>query len=193
MKRKLSNRTAKTDSSKIKNSKKRKNLTKLEAKPLTEDQIKFFVEFYNKNKSFPGSKIPCNITGKLTTCVGPWMIKKIKEYGSAEQLLRQYRCRGALKTQKQLTKPVSKKKKRKQLLDAYKDEQKNWNIPKIAFTPPQKLSQADVEQTTKNTCFRPDIYLNNDRHCDGCSFFNFCSNPMKCLLTKKSLKNKKIA
>ena len=65
---------------------------KIKAEPLTEELVQYFVKYYEENGSFPGSKIPCSVTGKLTTCVGPWMRKKIKEYGSAEKLLRGYKC-----------------------------------------------------------------------------------------------------
>jgi hypothetical protein len=38
---------------------------------------------------------------KLTTCVGPWRAKKIAEYGSLENLLRNYKCRGVNKKLRQ--------------------------------------------------------------------------------------------
>lgn len=154
---------------------------KIQAKPLSEEQILQFVSYYNKNKSFPGSKIPCNVTGKLTTCVGPWMIKKIKEFGSPEALLRNYKCRGALKTERQLIKPVTIRKKRKSKLIELKDEQKNWEIPKIDFAPPRALTPGEIADTTKSQCLRPDIFLSNGRHCEGCEFYNVCQNDLKSL------------
>ena len=166
---------------------------KIQAKPLTDSQIQEFVNFYNKNKSFPGSKIPCNITGKLTTCVGPWMVKKIKEFGGAEKLLRNYKCRGAIKSQKQTVKPVTAKNKRRIKIKELKDGQKNWDIPKVDFTPPKPLTDNEITDTTKNTCIRPDIFLDNDRHCHGCEFYDLCINSMKCLpkWTKADKKTKK--
>ncbi len=163
---------------------------KIQSKPLSEDQIQEFVNYYNKNGSFPGSKIPCNVTGKLTTCLGPWMKKKIKEFGSAEQLLRSYKCRGALKAERQIIKPVVKN-KRKQKTKELKDEQQNWSIPKIEFTPPRALTAAEITQTTASQCLRPDIFLTNGRHCDGCEFYEVCSNDLKVLpsYTKKKTKS----
>jgi len=152
---------------------------KIQAKPLTEEQIKEFVAFYNKNKSFPGSKIPCIVTGKLTTCVGPWMKKKIKEFGSPENLLRNYKCRGALKAERQIIKPVTKKRKAKTAI--IKDENKDWSIPKIDFTPPRPLTVAEIIEASRTQCFRPDIFLSNGRHCDGCEIFEHCTNHLKCL------------
>jgi hypothetical protein len=155
--------------------------TKIEAKPLTEEQICEFVKYYNQNKSFPGSKIPCTVTGKLTTCVGPWMIKKIKEFGSPEKLLRNYKCRGALKSERQIIKPVSTRAKRKTKVCNLKDEQKNWNIPKVNFTPPRPLTPTEITETTKSQCLRPDIFISNGRHCEGCEFYEICVNSLKCV------------
>lgn len=161
---------------------------KIEAKPLTEDQIKFFLSFYKENKSFPGSKIPCNATGKLTTCVGPWLVKKVKEFGSAEALLRNYKCRGALKVQK--VKPISKKAQKRRKNKELKDENKNWDIPKVdLLSGPRPLSSLEIGETTRTTCLRPDLFLDNDRACDGCEFFEFCENGLKSL--KKPAKKRK--
>lgn len=167
--------------------------SKIQASPLTEEQIREFVSYYNKHKSFPGSKIPCTITGKLTTCVGPWMVKKIKEFGSAENLLRNYKCRGALKTERQIIKPVSTKSKRKNKVKELKDEQKKWDIPKVNFEAPRPLTAKELTQTTESQCLRPDIFISNGRHCEGCEFYDLCVNRLKCLpawnkISKKSKK-----
>jgi len=161
---------------------------KIQAKPLTEAQIHEFVHFFKKNGSFPGSKLPCVATGKLTTCVGPWMKKKIKEFGSPENLLRNYKCRGALKAERQIIKPVTKK-RRKTKTAIIKDENKDWSIPKIDFTPPRPLTVAEIIEASRTQCFRPDIFLSNGRHCEGCEVFEHCSNRLKCL--PKYLKSKK--
>jgi hypothetical protein len=157
-----------------------KKIKAIKAQPLTEDQIQLFVKFYNKNGSFPGSKIPCTVTGKLTTCIGPWMMKKIKEFGGAENLLRNYKCRGALKAERQINKPVVTK-KRKRKLKELKDENKEWIVPKIEFTPPRSMTDSEVARASRTECFRPDIFLTNGRHCDGCPIFEVCENRLKCL------------
>lgn len=160
---------------------KRNKQIEIEAKPLTEEQIIMFVKHYNKHGGFPGSKIPCNATGKLTTCIGPWMKKKIKEFGGAENLLRNYKCRGALKVARLIIKPIVKKQKRKQTGVDLKDENKEWVIPKIEFTPPRPLTKNEVSEASQTQCFRPDIFLSNGRHCDGCEYFEMCKNDLKCL------------
>lgn len=151
-------------------------LIKLEPKPLTEKQIQEFVSFFNKHKRFPSSKIPCTISGKLSTCTGDWMEKKIKQYGGPENLLRKYISRGAIKAQKELQKPISKRKKSRKILKELKSEDgKTWDLPKIEFTGSKPLTPAEITDATRTSCFRPDIYLNNDGHCQGCKYFDVCS------------------
>ncbi len=167
---------------KIKKSKQAQtNYKKIEAKPLSEEQIKEFVQHFKQHGTFPGSKIPCIATGKLTTCVGPWLKKKIKEFKGAENLLRNYKCRGALKSERQIIKPMTVKTKKKAKTKELKDEQKNWDIPKINFEPPRPLSKTELTQTTESQCLRPDIFISNGRHCEGCEFYDLCVNRLKCL------------
>ena len=144
---------------------------------LTEAQIKTFIEHYNIHKNFPGSKIPCTITGKLTTCVGPWMKRKIEEYGGPENLLRKYRCRGAMKKAKQIIKGVKPRKKIKQ---KRKDEDGNYIIPSLPQGSQRPITKAEMTEMSKSICMRPDIFLDNGRHCEGCMHFDVCVNALKC-------------
>ena len=151
---------------------------KIKPIPLNEDQIKLFVDHYKKFKRFPGSKIPCTVTGKLTTCVGPWMNKKIKEFGSAEKLLRNYVCRGVLKDKRIKSLPPKTKRTRK-LKELVAKEQDRYDIPTMdSFVKP---SPYDAARESESICLRPDIYLSNDRHCDGCHHFKICRNSHRTL------------
>lgn len=161
---------------------------KLQARPLTEAEVKMFLEHYKEHGSFPGSKIPCNITGKLTTCVGPWMRKKVAEFGSAENLLRKYTCRGAIKAHKESQKPVSKRKSTKKVLKAMKVDEKVWDLPKVDINSvPLPLSGAEISDLTYSTCLRPDLHLDNDYACNGCEFFENCTSRKKCINKKLGL------
>lgn len=158
---------------------------KILARPLTEAEIKMFLEYFEENGSFPGSKIPCNITGKLTTCVGPWMRKKVIEFGSAENLLRKYISRGSIKAHKDSCKPISKQKATKKVLRSMKIDDKVWDLPKIDINSvPLPLSNAELTELTYSTCLRPDIHLNNDYACNGCEFLDVCSSRKKCINKK---------
>jgi hypothetical protein len=149
---------------------------KLTAGPLTESQISMFLEHYKEHQCFPGSKVPCTITGKLTTCVGPWMKRKIEEYGGPENFLRKYRCRGALKKAKQIIKGVKPRKQKQKR----KDEEGNYIIPSLPQGTQRPISQKEMTEMSRSVCLRPDIFLDNGRHCEGCMHFDLCENALKC-------------
>lgn len=147
---------------------------------LTEDQIVVFVKHYNKHKCFPGSKIPCNVTGKLTTAVGPWLRKKVNEFGSAEKLLKSYVCRQA--TKKQKTTLIYKKRKKKDREDsnALTKENGRYDIPLININNPSRpMTESELAKDSQSMCLRPDIFLHNGRHCDGCKYYKICENDLK--------------
>ena len=154
--------------------KKKSTLRATEGQLLTEDQIKAFLEHFNKTGSFPGNKIPCSKSGKLTTCVGPWKLKKIKEFGSAEALLRTYTCRGVNKKIKEVKiKGIPKAKKEK--------EEKVYDIPQMKNTVRGPITGKALTEHSKTACMRPDVFLDNGRHCYECPHFEVCSNNLKCL------------
>jgi hypothetical protein len=147
---------------------------------LSEEQIKAFVEHFNTKGSIPGNKIICNETFKLTTCVGPWRAKKIAEYGSLENLLRNYKCRGVNKKIRQekikaIGSTVKRGRKTKQ------KEEINYDIPKMTFKQRDPLAGEQLTEMTKKICQRPDVFLNNGRHCLDCPTFELCANANKCL------------
>lgn len=148
--------------------------------PLDDQQIKMFVDHYKTYKSFPGSKIPCTLTGKLTTAVGPWLKKKVAEFGSAEALLRGYKCRGA--TKKQKVAPIGKKRKKDEATKVVKEEDGRYDIPLINLNKPTRpLNKEELAKDSRTICLRPDIFLNNARHCDGCHYYGLCENRLKTL------------
>jgi hypothetical protein len=162
--------------------KKKNTLRATEGQQLTEDEIKAFVTHYESTGSLPGNKIVCTASGKLTTCVGPWRSKKIKEYGSLENLLRTYKCRGVNKKIKELKiKGISKPKKEK--------EEKTYSIPVLKGHVSRVLTGSEMTEMTTKICSRPDIFLNNGRHCLDCPTYELCANSMKCLVKGFAFKN----
>lgn len=165
---------------------------KLQAKPLTEELIQKFISHYNEFGSFPGQKIPCTVTGKLTTCVGPWLRKKVKEFGSAEALLRNYKCRQVTKKVK-TEKPSGKKGRKKSFSKIVIEDRTVYDIPKIDLhTGPRPLSSDEISDCSLTSCFRPDLFLNNDRSCNGCQYYDLCKNANRNLKTtgKKLVRRK---
>ena len=149
---------------------------------LTEDQIAVFVNHYKNHQSFPGSKIPCNLTGKLTTAVGPWLRKKVVEFGSAEKLLRNYVCRQATKKQKPAT--IFKKRRKKDQGDSGHLTKVNgrYDIPLInTLKTSRPLNESELAKDSKTVCLRPDVFLSNGRHCEGCKYYKVCENNLKTL------------
>lgn len=138
-----------------------KQFKAVEGKQLTEEQIKLFIEFFNKHNTIPGNKIVCTATGKLTTCVGPWKDKKIKEYGGVENLLRNYKRREVNAKSNIIKLPAVER----------------YNIPSInSFVKPSPYNPAEESKTA---CLRPDIFLNNGRHCEGCFYYSICLSRLK--------------
>lgn len=147
--------------------------------PLDDAQIKMFVSYYKQHSCFPGSKIPCTLTGKLTTAVGPWLKKKIKEFGSVEALLRGYKCRQATKKPKPVVIKRNKKSNREEHSSIVK-ENGRYDIPHVNLNKPTRpLTDAELAKDSQTICLRPDIFLHNGRHCDGCKYYKLCENRMK--------------
>lgn len=153
---------------------------KILAKPLTEQQIKEFVAYHKQHGNFPGLKIPCSVTGKLTTCVGPWMEKKIKEFGGVENLLRNYKSRGAMKQERDDAKPIKIRRPRMGKNKPPKPEIE-YTVPKFVEYHPVPITFDDVKVITKTQCMRPDLFLNNKRNCEGCPYYEVCELHLKCL------------
>lgn len=145
------------------------------------------LEAYKKSGHLINKKIQCNKCAQEITCFGSNLEGKIKKFGSIENLLETFNCR----------KCVSASKPKKIVIKAIKREKKPveeivYEIPKMKFSIPRNVLLSDapdiIESVSKNgSCIRPDIYLNNDRSCNGCSLYN------NCLASIKNLKHIKVA
>lgn len=142
-----------------------KQFKAVEGRPLTEEQIAQFLEFYKIHNTIPGNKLPCNVTRKLTTCVGPWKDKKIKEYGGLENLLRNYKRKEASP--------------KKQAVQHKEQSEVVWEVPVFRLKVPVPMTKEQLAQDSKSICLRPDIFLNNGRHCEGCVYAKICLNSRK--------------
>jgi len=52
-------------------------------------------------------------------------------------------------------------------------------------------NNAQVSKLTESSCLRPDIYLNNDRHCNGCHIYELCKCPIRRWKSENEEKSKK--
>jgi hypothetical protein len=146
------------------------------------------LESYKKNGHLLNKKIQCNKCSIDITCFGTNLDSKISKYGGIEILLDTFKCRkcvSASKPKKIVIKATKVSKKEK-------IAEKTVDIPKMTFSIKRDvlLSEAPdlIESVSKNgSCIRPDIYLNNDRSCDGCSLYTSCLASIKNLSKRHSL------
>lgn len=80
---------------------------------------------------------------------------------------------------------ASKNKKRNKIPsqdDVIKDKDGKYNIPQFNISEVSRpLTDSELSIVSETTCLRPDIFLNNGRHCDGCKYFKVCRSRLKTL------------
>lgn len=150
---------------------------------LTDKQIKEWVAFFSKENRLPSLKIPCNTCDKSVTLGHGNLLKRVVKFKGVENLLRSFECRKCYRTTNQKTKEIKKKVRREK-------KQKKENILTkshvFVYKGPETIILKDnpeyVAKLTASECWRPDIYLDNDRTCDTCSLHKHCACPIKTLL-----------
>jgi hypothetical protein len=146
------------------------------------------LESYKKNGHLLNKKIQCNKCGTDITCFGSNLSGKISKFSSIEKLLENFVCRSCTSSSK--PKKIVVKAEKKPVKIAKEDIV--YDVPKMKFSIKRDvlLSEAPdlIESVSKNgSCIRPDIYLNNDRSCDGCSLYTSCLASIKNLSKRYSL------
>jgi len=162
-----------------------------------------WIESYTQTGKLPELRIPCIIEGcdVTTTCFGSNLEGRIKKTeGGLRALLTGFKCRGCrggakaktvrmtaegvpLKRAAKATRKSSKKAAKEEHVENLKQALRNATMNVNAV--PQRISFNDpeaVRQLTENACQRPDIYLDNDRACDGCGLYEHCACKSKQLL-----------
>ncbi len=78
-----------------------------------------------------------------------------------------------------------KKETKNSVIESLKDYAKTFefNYKPIVYDIVKNAEECKV--ATTNTCWRPDIYLNNDRSCDSCVLYENCACNSKRLSSKK--------
>ena len=163
-----------------------------------------WIESYTQTGKLPELRIPCisEDCDVTTTCFGSNLEGRIKKTeGGLRALLTTFKCRScrggasgktvrmtmkdgvpvqrAAKAVRKNTKKAAKEEHVEQLKQALRSATMNVNaVPqRISFQDPEA-----VRQLTERACQRPDIYLDNDRACDGCSLYEHCACASKQLL-----------
>lgn len=151
---------------------------------------------YKATKKLPEKTILCTTSGCTvrTTAFGTNLDSKVQKAGGIENLLLNFKCRGCRtssvekplrKVAKSNMKKTSKEKKKDVVAEMVRNVNVDVNaVPvKISFNDPEA-----VRQLTEGACQRPDIYLNNDRACDGCALYEHCACSLKQLLSETGRK-----
>lgn len=157
-------------------------------------------QYINLNK-LPDKMIPCSTEGctvKTTCCSTNLKNRVIAHPEGVRGLLRDFKCRscrtqsvGTVETTGTTEKPL-KRAAKKTVSKTAKKQTKVQELTEVAKSiiidvnaTPVRYSFDDpehVKQLTEGSCQRPDIYLDNDRACDGCSLYEHCACASKQLL-----------
>jgi hypothetical protein len=132
------------------------------------------------------NKIACSVC-KISKGVRPdVLLKRIKDYGTLENLFEKYECQKCRKRPESIA-PTAKKARKMAGADQIHPETGKrvyfWQMPGWGFTKlkPYK-AQESVEQyraAYTTTCANPKLFLDNKRFCTGCAFFEVCTCPLK--------------
>jgi hypothetical protein len=145
-------------------------------------------DHYLKTGHLIGKKIQCNKCEASITMFGSNLDNRIKKFGTLWSLLDEFKCRNCVSASKPKKIVIKAEKKPSKILKG----DIVYDVPKLVFSVKRDvlLSEAPdlIESVSRNgSCIRPDIYLNNDRHCDGCSLYTSCLASIKNLSKGYSL------
>jgi hypothetical protein len=158
------------------------------------EDLKGWLSFFKEHNRFPNQKILCSICKKKeTSCFGDNQRRHLARFGSAEKLLSSFECSDCRKAKapaKEVKAPKVRKAKAGDIneevntskeyltVDDMEDrkEKIRATLPKMdPDAKPVRINFTDreeVEELTRNTCQRPDIYL--DAGCRRCSLSHYC-------------------
>lgn len=79
-----------------------------------------------------------------------------------------------------------KKITREQQVEALKEQARAFTFSYNPVIVDLTLNSEECRQATERACWRPDIFLNNDRSCNNCSLFEHCACASKRLIKRKN-------
>jgi hypothetical protein len=141
------------------------------------------IQKYNSTGQLSGKVIECNTCNALITCFSTNLTSKVKKYNGIENLLREFVCRKCVSASKPV-KTITVKVRKVRKTEKNPGEKTRYDIPKMVFSEKRNVllaSAPDLIQSVSSngSCIRPDIFLDNDRSCNGCSLFEHCLAPIK--------------
>lgn len=145
-----------------------------------------WLDYYKEHKKLPYNEIFCceckSYTAKLK---GVGFKHAFENSGKdIEKMLQKTMCKEcrAIKAPKEKKVFVKRVKTQEEIEEEI--EKIRRDMPKIDLNAPRQIidlkeNKEFCQEITKDTCIRPDIYLNNDRTCDNCSIHKYCSCALK--------------
>jgi hypothetical protein len=137
-----------------------------------------FIKAYNATGKGTSNKIPCTKCQTEITAFGSNLEGKIKKAGGLDILLDTFTCRSCKSEGKVKTVKVTVKREKNE-----EKEEVIYNIPKMkGFIPTNALLRDTpelVQSMTNFSCVSPQLYLNNNRGCRGCVYFDNCNCALK--------------
>jgi len=164
-----------------------KEVTKAPA-VMTRETAQEYAAFYEKNGKLPVKQIPCTVTGTMITIFGDNLKRRIKAYGGVEDLLMNFVCRAASPKKEKKTSSTRDYAQKKAEL-----ENIVYDIPKVNLNRPKTVidlveNPEACAKYTADSCYRPDIFLNNGKACNGCQLYKNCAYAGKKLKAEKARK-----
>ncbi len=138
--------------------------------------ITAWIETFNSTGKLPEQRIPCSNESctTSTTCFGANLDSKIAKHGGLMNLLTTFECREC----RSASKPAKVKPVRAPRAST-KQEEPTQSTPRVNINAtPTRFdfkNESDVQELTSGQCQRPDIFLDNDRACDGCGLYAHCA------------------
>lgn len=136
-------------------------------------------EHYVANGHLINKKIQCNHCQTSITMFGSNLDNRIKKFGTLWSLLDEFKCR----------KCVSASKPKKIVIKAEKKpsipkEEIVYDIPKMKFSIPRNVLLSDAPDIQKacslnGNCLSPNFYLDHNKSCLGCAFYDNCCSNLK--------------
>ena len=169
-------------------------------------KIAEWIAHFSQHGKLPQTKIPCTHPGcsTETTMFGTNLEKRIAQYGTLEKLLTTFKCKACRSLDKPASTTVEEKKPKKERKERKATAKQARTEELVASVRNTKIDISGdyrvkidlkknpeaVAEFTQGACLRPDIYLDNDRYCDGCVHFEHCACALK-QLSKKAKKAQK--
>jgi hypothetical protein len=156
---------------------------------MKEQQIaKEVAHFKATGKLTSHPQVPCSECGAMTTMFGTNLAGRIHKFGSLANLLSGFQCKAC----RSAGKPVKVKTVRtKRVKKIVQTANMVWDIPKINLKRQESIVLVDNPEVAAHvltSCWRPDIYLDNERSCDDCSLYGVCKAACRRLSTDKKRK-----